>query len=93
MCAVAGIAGTYAGTYLTMERVKREQKEISRLIEQHHPDKVHIIDINNDWRPDVILQKGSNIDTYLCQSDGSFIKTNAPELDKKARQELAKIQH
>jgi hypothetical protein len=90
-CIAAGLIGAYVGTYMTMDRVQREQKEISKLIEEYHPDKVHIIDINNDWHPDVIMEKGSKIVTYLGQSDGSLKLANMQELEQKVRQELAKI--
>jgi hypothetical protein len=91
LCAATGIIGAYAGTYATIDRVKREQKEISRLIEEYKPDKVHIVDINDDWKPDVIIEKGSKVYTFLGQADGSLKLANLQALEQKVRDEVAKV--
>ncbi len=86
VCAVSGIIGAYAGTYLTFNRAEQQEKELARLITAEKPEKTLITDVNDDWVPDVIMQKQGKYKIFLGQSSGTFKLTTESALEKKARQ-------
>jgi hypothetical protein len=90
-CAAAGIIGAYAGTYATVERVRNEEKCIAELVQNEQPENTIIMDINNDWKPDVVVIKNGKYKLFLGQSDGSFSRASTPELDKKVMEQVQKL--
>jgi len=88
-CGVAGLIGAYAGTYLTFQRSEQAKKELAELIIAQKPDKTHILDINEDWIPDVVMQKNGKYMTFLGQKDGSFKQISDSTIEQKIK-ELSK---
>jgi hypothetical protein len=85
-CGVAGLVGAYAGTYLTFKRSEQAKKELAELIIAQKPDKSYILDINEDWIPDVVMQKNGKYSTFLGQKDGSFKQISDSTIEQKIRE-------